>query len=91
MVPPQTQHPLRHHKGPVRSFGDRRGGGNVVVYLFAGQAGQPMIGLHAVGRWRGSGGAVLRLAEVWRLARHLDELLHQAGFTPPRKDDDGRE
>lgn len=72
-------------------LGDRRGGGSVVVYLFAGQAGPPMLGVHAAGRWRGSGAAVLRLVDVWRLARHLDNLLNQAGFAPPAQEvDDGQ-
>lgn len=90
MLPAQVEQPLRRHKGPIRTLGDRRGGGSVVVYLFAGQAGLPMLGIHAAGRWRGSGGAVLRLPEVWQLARHLDDLLRQAGFTPPQGGDDDR-
>ncbi|GAA3752656.1 hypothetical protein GCM10022225_41520 [Plantactinospora mayteni] len=91
MLSAQVERALRHHKGPVRLLGDRRGGGAVAVYLFAGQAGLPMLGVHAAGRFRGSGGAVLRLAEVWRLSRHLDDLLRQAGFKPPPQGgDDGR-
>lgn len=89
VVPPQMDHALRHHKGPVRILGDRRVGGSVAVYLFAPHTGTPLVGLYAAGRWQGSGGAKLRLVDVWRLARHLDELLNRAGFVPPLEGSDG--
>ncbi|MEE6257981.1 hypothetical protein [Plantactinospora sonchi] len=73
----------------MQLLGDRRVGGSVAVFLFAPHAGLPMVGLHAAGRWQGSGGAKLRLVDVWRLARHLDELLNRAGFAPPPEGVDG--
>lgn len=44
------------------------------------------VGIHVASAARGSGGAELRLADAWRLARRLDELLADGGFLLPAED-----
>ena len=54
----------------------------MVAYLSGPDGRPPVVGVFASSLSRGKGLAVLRLADVWELARRLDELLKQAGYQP---------
>lgn len=79
---------LPHHKGAVERIGDRRPGVGSVMTWLMGRPHHPLrVGIHVASAERGSGGAELRLADVWRLARRLDALLADAGFALPEEDE----
>ncbi len=81
---------LPRHRGSVEQIGDRdrhSGTGMVMTWLMGGRLGESdLVGVYAGSRSCGAGKAELRLVDVWRLARRLDTLLAEAGFTPPAED-----
>jgi hypothetical protein len=89
VVPPIMNEMLPRHRGDAVRIGDRSVGGLVVTYLSASTGQAPVVGVFATSPTRGAGSAALRLADVWRLARRLDDLLKRAGYDG-EGDGDGR-
>jgi hypothetical protein len=91
VVPPIMNEMLPRHRGDAVRIGDRSVGGLVVTYLSAStaQTQAPVVAVFATSPTRGAGSAALRLADVWRLARRLDDLLKRAGYDG-EGDNDGR-
>ena len=52
----------------------------MVTYLSGADGHAPVVAVFAASPTLGKGSAALPLAEAWRLARRLDELLTQAGY-----------
>jgi hypothetical protein len=82
LVPPLLSHMPRRHRGDVLRLGHARDNGLVIVYLAATHGLPPVVGVHAAAPLWGAGTAELRLPDAWRLARHLDGLLTEAGYRP---------
>lgn len=81
--PPVLGLVLPRHRGAVERIGDRRPGSGSVMTWLMGRPHHPLlVGINVASAGRGSGGAELRMADVWRLARRLDVLLADAGFAP---------
>lgn len=80
VVPPVMGEMLPRHRGMAPPIGDRRVGGHVVTYLSGADGHAPVVTVFAASPIRGKGSAALPMAEAWRLARRLDELLTQAGY-----------
>lgn len=82
--PPSLGLVLPRHQGAVVPIGNRRPESGAVMTWLMGRPGFPLlVAVHAASRVRGSGGAELPVADAWRLARRLDQLVIDAGFTPP--------
>ncbi|MGW0434680.1 hypothetical protein ACWDV4_19360 [Micromonospora sp. NPDC003197] len=79
---------LGWHRGALRRAGNLRSGGIAVTHLAGTISESPFVAVHTVSRACGHGLAELGLVDAWRLARHLDELLAQAGFTVQEGIDD---
>nr|MDT0658850.1 hypothetical protein [Micromonospora sp. DSM 115978] len=88
VVPPIMNEMLPRHRGDAVQIGDRRVGGLVVTYLSSADRQVPVVAVFARSPTRGVGSAALRLSEVWRLARRLDDLLTRVGYVPGGDDDD---
>ncbi|GAB3148141.1 hypothetical protein GCM10027290_32420 [Micromonospora sonneratiae] len=90
VVPPRLTSMLPWHRGVLCRAGNLRFGGIAVTHLIGTINEPPLVAVHTVSRACGHGLAELRLVEAWQLARHLDALLTQAGFTAQEVADDGR-
>jgi hypothetical protein len=88
VVPPVMGEMLPRHRGTALRIGDRRLGGHVVSYLSGADGHEPVVAVYASSPLRGAGSAALPLADAWRLARRVDELLTLADH--PAETGDGR-
>ncbi len=86
LVPPIMSHMPRRHVGSSARLGTVCGAGLVIVHLVASHGQPPLIGLHAAGISRIAGTVELPLPDAWQLARRLDHLLADAGYTPPTQE-----